>query len=265
MLLDAVRIVGTTDAGDGTTRRELATLGETLRSHWNQLPVVPLNVQHAFAVASRPAAPFTLTVEPQEVVFGKHLKTTVRVVVQRSEGSDEAIELTTLPNRSDLPRDVRLDLPAIGKGADEVSLDLSAGPRSPLGQFALVLRGTYEKDKATYTAVAPPVHFRLEPPLSVEANPSDRTLKRGAELRIPIAVTRNPAFTGDITLSLTKAPEGVRANEVLVPADQSAGELTLTAASLAAAGEIPEIEIKAVAVGNDQVTAAAKIGKIVIE
>jgi hypothetical protein len=264
-LLDAVRIVGTADVGDGETRRETATVRETLRSRWNQLPVVPLNVQHAFAIASKSAAPFSLTVEPKEVVFGKHLKATVRVVAQRGESITEQIELATVLDNAGLPRDVKLKLEPIGKDANEVSLELTAGSQSPLGQFNLVLRGTYEKDKTTYTAVAPPIHFRLDPPLSVAVSPGDRTVKRGGELRIPITVTRNPALPGDIRLTLLKAPQGVTATVVLVPADQSAGELTLTAASDASAGEFTEIEISALAVGNDQVTATTKIGKIIIE
>ncbi len=262
--LDGVRIVGLATVG-GTEIREIATLTNTLRGRWSQVSVIPQNVTQAFAAAAAPAPSFSLSVEPAEVVLGKHLKTTVKVVVQRGEAIDEPIELAAVLDKAAFPADVSLKLQPIPKGANEVTLELTAGAKSPAGPFTVVLRGTHKKDKATQTAIAAPINYRLETPLTVAADPGDRVLKREGELRVKIDVKRNPALSGEIKLTVDKLPAGVSAAEVVIPADQSSAEVVLTATTEAGAGEITEMAIKAAAVGNDQVTASAGLGKITVE
>ncbi|MGE0375914.1 MAG: hypothetical protein AB7I48_18675 [Planctomycetaceae bacterium] len=263
-ILDAVRVVGTASIG-GTIFRATATLADTLRGRWNQVSVIPRNVEQAFAAAAEPPPPFSLTIEPAEVVLGKHLKTTVKVVAQRSDSIDEPIELAAVLDKAAFPPDVTLNVQPIPKGANEVSLELTAGPKSPTGPFTVVLRGTHKKDNATQTAIAAPINYRLDTPLAVTADPGGRVLKRTGQLSVTVHVQRNPALSGEIKLTVAKTPGGVSAAEVIVPADQSSAEIILAATTDAAAGEFTEGSIEAVAVGNDQVTASAGLGKIVIE
>ncbi len=262
--LDGVRVVGLATVG-GTEVREIATLTNALRSRWGQVSVIPRNVTQAFAAAAAPAPAFSLTVEPAEVVLGKHLKTTVKVVAQRGDAIDEPIELAAVLAKAAFPADVSLKLQPIPKGANEVTLELTAGAKAPAGPFTVVLRGTHKKDKATQTAIAAPINYRLETPLTVAADPGDRVLKREGELRVKVDVQRNPALSGEIKLTVDKLPAGVSAAEVVVPADQSSAEVILTATTEAGAGEIADMTVKAAAVGNDQVTASAGLGKIVVE
>lgn len=263
-VLDNVRIVGTAKIGE-TDVRETATLNDALRSRWNQVSVIPKNTSLAFTAAAAPKPPFSLTVEPPEVILGKHLKTTVKVLAQRGDGIDGAIELAAILDKTAFPPEATVKVQPIPAGANEVSLEVTAGAKTPMGPFTVVLKGTHKKDKATHTAIAAPINYRIEEQLTMTVDPGERLLKREAELRVKVDVTRNPALGGGIRLNAEKLPAGVTAAEVIIPADQNSGEIVLTATTDAAAGEIADVAIKATAVDVEQVTLTSPLGKINIE
>ncbi|MEZ6050521.1 MAG: PPC domain-containing protein [Planctomycetaceae bacterium] len=263
-VLDHVSVVGTATIGDQEVR-ETATLNDSLRARWNQVSVLPRNVSLAFTAAVEPTPDFSLSIEPAEVVLGQHLKTNVKVVAQRGDQVDGAIELAAILDKTAFPPEATLKLQPIPAGSNEVTLELAAGAKTPQGPFTVVLKGTHKKDDATHTAIAAPINYRIDPSLAMTAAPSDRLLKKAGELRVKVDLTRNPALSGSVKLIVEKLPAGVMAAEVIVPADQSTGEVVLTATGDAAAGEFAEAVVKATAVDIEQVTVTAPLGKITVE
>ncbi|MCA9077297.1 MAG: PPC domain-containing protein [Planctomycetaceae bacterium] len=263
-VLDNVTVVGTAIIGD-TDVRVTATLNDALSARWNQVSVIPKNVSLAFTAAVAPKPAFSLTVEPAEVILGQHLKTTVKVLAQRGEGVDGAIELAAILDKTAFPPEASVKVQPIPAGANEVALEVTAGAKTPKGPFTVVLKGTHKKDKATDTAIAAPINYRIEDQLTMTVDPGERLLKREGELRVKVDVTRNPALGGGIKLVAEKLPTGVTAAEVVIPADQSTGELVLTATTDAAAGEFADVVVKATAVDVEQVTLSTPLGKMNIE
>ena len=63
-----------------------------------------------------------------------------------------------------------------------------------------------------------------------------RNLAKGQTLKTKIAVDRNPAYAGPITLTFQNLPKGVTAAAAMIAAGQNEVEVELTAAADAAAG-----------------------------
>ena len=129
----------------------------------------------------------------------------------------------------------------------------------------MVLSGTHAKDNANYTVFTPGIGLRLEAPLSLEAAVSDPKLTRGGELKVTVAIQRNPALSGEIKLTVGNLPTGVTAAEVVVPADQTSAEITLTAAADAQQGAANDITITGTAVANEKLTGAATLAPVTVE
>ena len=90
-------------------------------------------------------------------------------------------------------------------------------------------------------------------------------LARGGELKVPITIARNPAFGGEIRLTLDKLPAGVTAAEVVIPAGASEGEIVLQAAADAAQGAASEITVNAAGVENANLRASLVVPPITVE
>src|SRR5690606_11206042 len=131
-------IVGKTDIG-GVPQEHTADLTAALVGQMGNVRSIPLNIRTSVAAAVTPAAPFALRFEPAEVVLGPHLKTTVKVIADRSEAISEQITLATLPDKNALPRETTLALKPIEKGQNEIVLELAGGANAPPGPFSVVL------------------------------------------------------------------------------------------------------------------------------
>lgn len=263
-VMTPVRLVGTADIG-GQSVTEVVTAAGSLRSAWSNATIVPPGLESEFAVAARPAEKVQLTFEPGEVVFGRELKATVKVVATRGEGLDEAITLATEPAKNALPGNISFAVKPIDKGKNEVVLEFSANEKAPLGTFTVVLSGTHKKGKETVQVYTPAIPFRLAEPFALTMPAASHTLKRGGVLKVSVAVKRNPAFAGNIKLTGSNLPAGVTLGEVIVPADQEMAELTLTATNEAAAGSVGNVRIEGVAVDNGKLKEGVALGTLVVE
>jgi hypothetical protein len=257
-------IVGMTDIG-GTPQEHTADLTATLVAQLGNVRSIPLNIRTSVAAAVTPAAPYSLRFEPAEVVFGPHLTTSVKLIANRSEAISEQITLATLPEKDALPRETTLALKPIEKGQNEVVLELAGGEKAPPGPFSFVLTATHKQGNTTHVVHSPPLQFRIEPAMKLQVDAGDRNLPREGEQKITVTLTRNPAFTGDVTLSLDKLPAGVTADPVTLPADQNRIDITLKATAEAAAADVADITVKATAAGNDKLTSTQPLGKLTIQ
>lgn len=263
--LSRVRILGR--AKIGTVDYEtVADVEDALRAQWNGTKLVPPTLVREIALAVAPAKLLDLRVEPTEIVFGRELKATVKVTAQRGEGIDEPIVLATEPAQNALPGGIALALKPIEKGQSEVVLELTATDQAPLGPFTVVLVGTHTKaNVGTVVAHTPGIGYRLDAPFTITVPAGEKKVAKGGQLPVQVTVTRNPAFTGEIKLTLDKATAGLTSMEVVVPADKSEIDLVLAAAADAAVGPAPELRVNAVSPTNAKWTATAAIPGVVVE
>ncbi|RLS54231.1 MAG: hypothetical protein DWH91_12470 [Planctomycetota bacterium] len=100
-----------------------------------------------------------------------------------------------------------------------------------------------------FTPPAVPVILVVKPaPLKLAPNvPNSGNLKKGDKLEVKVGITRQNGFAGVVTLSLPAQPGlvGVAAADVIVPADQNEGLLTITAAGDAKDGAQVNLVIRA--------------------
>lgn len=263
-LLTPIQVVGTARVGETDVRR-VASVEGTLRGMWNNTVLVPGELQESVALALAPPAKLKLRTEPAEIVFGKELSARVKVIAERGEGLDAAIQLAVNPAQGGLPANVTAEIKPIDAGQNEVEIAFTGNENAPLGPFTVVLTGTHAKDNVSTTASTPGIGLRLEAPFTLQASLENPKLARGASIPLKVAVQRNPAFTGEVKLTLDKLPAGVTAPETVLAADQNEVEITLSAAADATLGAAEGIVVNAVAAANAKMTASAAVPAMTVE
>jgi len=262
--LSMIQVIGKATIGGGVVQ-ETATLGAGIKTRWSGVKVVPPFADSNVAFVVTPATKLALRVEPAEIVFGKELKTKVKVIAERGEGIDEAVTLATEPAQNALPGNVAIAVKPIDKGQTEVELELTANENAPLGAFTLVLSGTHKKGNDTTVAWTPGLGLRLEAPFAVAINADPKKLLKGGELAVKVQLQRNPAYQGEIKLTVDKLPKGVTAAEVVVPADKNEADIVLKAAADAMVGPANEVIVQAVSPANAKIKGSAGLPALVVE
>ncbi|RLS54358.1 MAG: hypothetical protein DWH91_12000 [Planctomycetota bacterium] len=261
--LSHVQLVGKAKIGDRDFEAA-SDVEEALRGQWSGTRLVPPTVSRAMALGVAPAGKLALRTEPAEIIFGKELKATVKVIAERGEGIDEAITLATEPAQNALPGGIALAVKPIDKGQSEVVLEFTANDQAPLGPFTVVLVATHKKGNDTVIAHVPGIAYKTDAPFTVAVAGGNK-LAKGAQLPIKVTVTRNPAYAGEIKLTIDKATAGMTAAEVVIPADKSEADLVLSAAADAAVGPAAELRVNAVSPANGKLTASAPIAGVIVE
>jgi len=260
----ATTIRGRARIGDRDVERT-ASLAGVVRGQWNQTVLVPATVEENLAYAVVPPAPLNLSVQPGSITLGPGLSTQFEVAARRGEGIDEAVQLAINPPKNGVPGNVTVEVKPVDKGKETVTVVVKATEKAPLGRYTVVLTGTHKKGKATVTASTPGIELNLQPGLTATVAAPEGALQRGGELAVPVTVTRNPAYSGPVVVSLEKLPAGVTCENTTIPADQSSGMLKLKATGDAAAGPLKGVVIKAVAEGNAAVTANVALPAIEVK
>lgn len=262
--LSKVQVVGKATVG-GTEVQRVAAVDTALRGLWSNTLQVPGELAESLALAVGPAAKLKLRTEPAEVVFGKELTAKVKVIAERGEGLDQAIALVLNPDKGGLPANVTADVKPIAAGTNEIEITFTGAENAPLGPFTAVLTGSHAKDNVTVTASTPGIGLRLEAPFTVQPSLANAKLTRGGTSSLKVTVQRNPAFTGEIKLTLDKLPAGVSAPETVVPADKNEVEIAVAAAADAAVGTVDTIVLNAVSVANAKQTGTSPVPAITLE
>lgn len=262
-----VQIVGR--GQNGTDEFEVvARTEDAMKASLNSLPWGPQNLDGYVAVGVAPKPQIRLRPESGEVVFGQSLSASVKVVVDRDAGFDEAITLAVTPEaaKGGLPGNVTVAVAPIAKGKNEAVITFTATDKAPLGDFTAVLTGTIKQDKTTVVQTVPGITLRLEAPMTLTLAPSSDKLTVGAELKAKVTVQRNPALKGEVVLTFQNLPKGVTIAAAKIPADQNETEITLVAAADAAKGAIKNLSVKAeVAVGKVKVSAVSPNVQLTVE
>ncbi|MDA1163386.1 MAG: hypothetical protein O3B13_09815 [Planctomycetota bacterium] len=254
---------------NGTDEFEVvASTEEKLKAGFNALPWGPQNLDGQVAVGVSPKPQIRLRPEVGEIVFGQNLSATVKILVDRDEGFDEAVTLAITPEatKGGLPGNVTIAVAPIAKGQKEAVITFAATDKAPLGDFTAVLTGTIKQGKVTVVQPVPGVTLRLQAPMTLALVPAGDKFAVGTELKAKVTIRRNPALKGEATLTFQNLPKGVTIAAATIPADKNETEVTLVAAADAAKGAISNLSVKAeVTVGKVKVSAVSPNVKLTVE
>lgn len=173
--------------------------------------------------------PFDLKVEPNPVSITQGEKAQLRVTATRRGGYDGpiSIELRNLPAQVSAAKKS-----VIAQGEAATTIELSAATSAPLGARGDVdALGTI--DLAQQQFASSPFAVKVQAPaptLQLRAEPTSIVLKPGGTSKVNVAIERKHTG-GPVLLTLTGLPPNVKASEVTVGADQSAGEIEIVAAA----------------------------------
>lgn len=239
-----------------------------LKAKFSALPWGPQNLDGYVAVGVAPEPQIRLRPETGEIVFGKSLSASVKVIVDREKGFDEAVTLAITPDakKGGLPTTVTAAVKPIAKGQNEAVITFTATDKAALGDYTAVMTGTIKQGKTTVVQTVPGITLKLQAPMTLALVPAADKLAVGKELKAKVTVERNPALKGEVTLTFQNLPKGVTVAAAKIPADKNETEVTLVAAADAARGAVKNLSVKAEAtVGKVKVSAVSPNVTLTVE
>ena len=253
-----VRIAGSAQSGT-IQYQAIATVTDAQKAAFSGLPVPPPFLSQSVALGVNPSPLFVLKTDKPEIVFGKDLSATVKLVSTRTEGFGEDIAIAVLPPApAGLPPNVTAAVKPIAKGTNEVDIVFAGNAQAPLGQYSVVLTGTGKQGNSTVVQPIPALSLSLRAPFVLKPDFAGGNLAKGQTLKTKVIAERNPAYAGPITLSFQNLPKGVTASAAMIAAGQNEVEVTLSAAEDAAVGAVPNVVVNGEGMnGNAKVAAAA--------
>jgi hypothetical protein len=228
-----IRIIGRAKIGNQDFE-SVASISGMLKAALSGLPWSPETLSNALAVGISPKPSIRLRTETASAIFGRDLKTTVKVIVERDAGFDEQITLALTPAKGALPAGIAVAVKPIPKGKNEISIVISGNNKAPLGEFTAVLTATHKKGKKTITQVVPGLKLTLKAPFVLTGPAQAVKMAQGAELKVMVKLERNPSLKAPVELTLQNLPKGVTAAKVTIAPGQDTAEFLLKAAKDAA-------------------------------
>lgn len=258
------KVIGTAKIGDKEIKSS-ATITAGLKARSNNTPYPTPVLANAVAVGVAPAKQVKFRVEPAQIVFGRDLNTKAKIIVERAKGFDEVINFKLTPEKGGLPAGITAAIKPIPKGKNEIEIVFSANNKAPIGEFTGVLNATIKQGKVTVSQVVPGIGLKLQTPFTLKTTIGGK-LKKGGELKIKVAVERNPAFKGPVTVTLQNLPKGVTAAAATIAPDKTDVEVTLKAAKDAKVGSVANLVAKGDAMsGKAKLTANAPNATLAVE
>ena len=143
-----------------------------------------------------------------------------------------------------LAANITVAVKPVEKGKNEVEIAITGTDKAPLGEFTVALQGTLKQDKTTVVQPAPALRLILQPVIQAALDPAGGKLARNGKHTVKVNVTRNPAFSGPVTVTLQNLPKGVTAAPATIPPEASTADIELTAAEDAAVGAVANLSAK---------------------
>jgi hypothetical protein len=216
----------------------MASVRPILSRDMANLPYPPrhLNTHVAVGVAEKP--PFTLVakLDQPEVLRGGPVGVTITAA--RAAGFMEDIVLAPPYG---LPPNVVPALKNIAKGQNEVKVQLTTNPATPLGDFPIAFIGRAKFQNRDYAVHAPPVSLVLTLPFTLQTEPALLKLMQGGKAKVKVTAVRKAGYQGPIAVELRNLPANVTASKATIAMGQSAAEIEVTAAANAAPGDKADV------------------------
>lgn len=195
-------------------------------------------------VTAKPLFSLTAKTPQTEVLRGTPVNLTISAA--RAMGFVDDIALAPVG----LPPNVTIAIKPIGKGTNDIQVQLTAAANAPLKKFDLIFRGTSKpggKDFAYYSTPAP---LAIVLPFELKVEQSPVKIKPGAKAKIKVSAVRKGGFSGPIDLELKNLPANVTAVKTPIPMGKNEVEIELTVAPTAVAGDKTDVNATGVAAGT---------------
>jgi hypothetical protein len=218
----------------------LANVTDILRQSMNGLATPPYESRHSIGVAITDRTLFSMTVKPAPLDLVRGIPATLTISTKREAGFADEIGIAAMA----LPPNVTAAVKPVGKGTNDVQIQITAATNAATGSFNIILRGTTKfqnKDYAYYsnviplTVVAPKVQFELK------AEPSPLLLTVGQKAKVKVTAVRKDGYMSPIDVELKNLPANVTAPKGQIPMGKNEVEIEVTAAANAAAGDKPDV------------------------
>jgi hypothetical protein len=202
-------------------------------------------------------APFLLTTGMAEVRVPQGHQLDIPLKATRRGDFKEQLVMAAI----DFPANVVNETVTLAGDQTDATLRLFVQQNAPPGTYTLHVQSTVAvpytknpegKDKKNINTViaSTPVQLTIvQGPLTLAAKVPDKgTLKRGAQIEIPVAVDRRDNFAGPVTLKLSLPPgiSGVEADPVTVAPEAKQATLVVKATAEATEGNHKYVTVRAV-------------------
>jgi hypothetical protein len=239
-----LRIVGTT-ALNGQEVKSVASVTDVYKGVLGGNPFPPAWLEGRAFAGVAPAPLFTLANSAPEIIFGKDLSATVKIVATRKADFAEDIALAIQPAQDGVPAGITPALKPIAKGTNEIEISFAANNGAPLGQFSVVLVGTGKAGNVTSVQPIPALLLSLKAPFELKTEIPDGKIAKGQTVKVKVTAVRNPAYAGPINLAFQNLPAGITPMAgAMIPAGQNEVLVDLVAAADAAAANVPNVIVQ---------------------
>jgi hypothetical protein len=233
---------------------------EVVKAGLNGLPFPPREMLTQIGVAVTDKPQFSLAVKMSNADVLRGVAANITVSATRVAGFTDEIQLAPVT----LPANVAIAVKPIPKGANEVQFPVTPAANAALGPLPLSFRGTAKaggKDFAYYSGTTT---TNVVLPADVSGSPSPLNLKIGQKAKLIVKLVRRGDYKGPVDVEVKNLPANVTAPKVTIPADKTTGEVELTAATNAAAGDKLDVQLAATATGagNQQSVSPAIVLKV---
>lgn len=214
------------------------------------LPYPPRHFFHQVALGVTERPPFTLTARFEKPEVLKTGTANLIVTATRQPGFTDEITLAAV----NVPANVKPALKNISKEMNETTLQLVPAANAAPGQFPIQVTGTAKYQDKTFVVSSTPVNFIVALPFELKVSGPPLKLKPGDKVKVKVVAARKASYQGPIALEVRNLPAGVTGGKATLAPDQTEGELEITAAADAAAGEKKDANVlgTATAAANQQ-------------
>lgn len=255
-----MRVLGEARIGEAQVVRE-ARPATVLVAAQNQRGISRLARDLSLSVGG--SAPYLLAARESAIRVPQSSWIPVGLAATRREEFAGDLALTAVG----IPANVQNEAITLAGASADASLYLFAQPDAPVGRYTIYVQSTTQvpftknadgSDKKPTAAVdaSTPINLTIVPgPLVLTPQvPNNGAIKVGDKLEVPVEIARRNEFAGPVALDLYLPDEntGLRATEVVLPADQKSATLVVEAAADAAEGARAHVAVRAKAEVNGE-------------
>ena len=242
-----VRAKGTANGKDFV---RLANVSDVVKANLANLHLPPKEMLTALAVGitDKPLFMLAAKIAPPEILRGAIAN--IAVSAMRATGFVEEIVLTA----TGLPPNVTAVIKPIGKGTNDIQVQITTTAAAIPGTYALNFRGSSKVGGKDFAYYALPTPLSIVLPFELKVEPSPVSLKPGAKVKVKVSAVRKGGFAGPIEVELKNLPANVTAAKASIPMGKADAEIELTAAPTAVAGDKADVNATGTAAGATAVS-----------
>jgi hypothetical protein len=212
----------------------------------------PRNLLHQVVLAVTEKPPFTLAAKFDQPEGTRGIPISVTITAGRNPGFAKEITVTPVG----LPPNIAFPATKIGKGQNEVKVQLVPAANAPLGKFPVRFTGKVNLPNKEFEVTTSPADLVLALPFELKIEPSPLKIDVGAKAKVKILATRKGGYQGPIALELRNLPANVTAPKATIAMGETGAEIEITAAANATVGEKKDINVLGTATAANQQNAS---------